>query len=129
MSTTQPGWIEPADKTRVAEYWLTRREADAAPGYGGFGPDFRVKCRWNGEAWIAGYRDGVQRREPHLVCLHSNNGWRIEGEAKSDLAELAIQCRETGRIQFRIAATQALMDVGYNDAARLVLRLPTTEPK
>lgn len=81
------GWIEPPDRTRSAEYWLTRRNADAAEGYGGFATDLRVKYRWNGDdAWVKGYYQGRQRQEPNLVCLHSNNGWRIECEYNQSAA-------------------------------------------
>jgi hypothetical protein len=76
MSDT--GWIEPQNPTVSAEYELTRRSADAAPGYDCGLPDIRVTYRWNGQgAWVSGYYQGRQRREPNLVCLHSNNGWRL----------------------------------------------------
>jgi hypothetical protein len=75
-------WIEPQDKTLVADYWLTRRSADAAPGYDLGLPDIRIVCRWNGcDAWVTGERQGLQRMEPILACKHGNNGWRIEGPA------------------------------------------------
>jgi hypothetical protein len=71
-------WIEPNDKSVVADYRLTRRSIDAAAGYDLGLPDVEVTYRWNGcNAWISGYRDGIQRREAVLVCLHANNGWRI----------------------------------------------------
>ncbi len=75
-------WIEPQDKTLVADYWLTRRSADSAPGYDLGLPDIRIVCRWNGkDAWVTGERQGLQRMEPILACKHGNNGWRIEGPA------------------------------------------------
>jgi hypothetical protein len=75
-------WIEPEDKSLVADYWLTRRSADCAPGYDLRLPDIRVAFRWNGkDAWITGERQGLQRMEPILSCKHGNNGWRIEGPA------------------------------------------------
>lgn len=75
-------WIEPADRTRVAEYWLTRRDIDAEPGYGhGEGqPDIRERFRWNGrDAWFDLKPRG---RHDHYngVCLHSANGWRIAND-------------------------------------------------
>ena len=76
------GWVIPDDPSVVADYWLTRREADTKPGYGGFAENIRVKYRWNGNgAWVAGYYHGRQRREPSLCSLHTNNGWRLEGPA------------------------------------------------
>jgi hypothetical protein len=75
----QAGWVEPADPTTPAEYELTRRSADAAPGYDLELPDLRVKYRWNGRgAWISGYYAGAgEQLRAKLVCLHSNNGWRF----------------------------------------------------
>ena len=79
---SERGWIAPPDPTIVAEYWLTRRSADAAPGYDLGLPDIRVKYRWNGsDAWVTGYYEGIQRREPVLCCLHGGNGWRLERQA------------------------------------------------
>jgi hypothetical protein len=74
-------WIEPQDTRLVAEYWLTCRSADSAPGYDLGLPDIRVRRWWNGrDAWVVGERMGRQRMETELVCLHGNNGWRIEGK-------------------------------------------------
>jgi hypothetical protein len=79
------GWIDPPDQTVAAEYWVTRRSADAAPGYDHGLPDIRVRYRWvtpglmGTGSWITGYFQGIQRREAMLACLHSANGWRIEG--------------------------------------------------
>ena len=76
------GWVLPSDISLVADYWLTRREEDAKPGYGGFGDDIRVKYRWNGNgSWVTGYYQGLQRREPSLCSLHHYNGWRLEGRS------------------------------------------------
>lgn len=76
------GWIEPKDRSRRAEYWLTCRSADAAPGYDLGLPDRRLLYMWNGhDAWITGTRWGVPPEVPILSCLHSNNGWRIEEKA------------------------------------------------
>lgn len=77
-------WIEPDAPDIAAEYWVTRRQADCAPGYGHNLPDIRERYRWlppNGllrGSWITGYIDGVRGREACRSCLHSNNGWRIE---------------------------------------------------
>jgi hypothetical protein len=72
------GWVEPSNLKVQADYELTRRDVDAAPGYETGRPNIHVTYRWNGrDAWISGYREGIQRREPILVCLHSNNGWRL----------------------------------------------------
>jgi hypothetical protein len=82
-SPVQYVWIEPQDTKLVADYWLTRRNADSAPGYDLGLPDLRVKYRWNGHnAWVTGEYQGRQRIEPVLSCLHGNNGWRIEGMAE-----------------------------------------------
>ncbi len=82
MSAVKYEWIEPEDKSLVADYWLTCRSADSAPGYDLKLPDIRVMCRWNGkDAWIIGKFMGRQRMEPILSCKHGNNGWRIEGPA------------------------------------------------
>jgi hypothetical protein len=77
------GWITPPDPDIARDYWVTRRGADAAPGYGHDLPDIRVRYRWNGAgAWVSGYYEDIQgRQRANLVCLHSNNGWRIEGVA------------------------------------------------
>lgn len=75
-------WIEPPNPELSAEFLLTRRSADAAPGYGRGLPDIEVRYRWNGRgAWVSGYYEGRQRREPMLVSLHRNNGWRLVGPA------------------------------------------------
>lgn len=69
------GWVEPKDRTKRAEYWLTCRSEDAAPGYDLGLPDRRIRYLWNGQdAWIT----GIVWNMPRMSCLHSNNGWRIE---------------------------------------------------
>lgn len=77
------GYIQPSDPSIVADYWVTRRRADTFPGYDLELPDIREIYRWNGSAWIVGYRgnDATLSYEAVLSCLHSNNGWRIEGPA------------------------------------------------
>lgn len=84
MSEITAGWIEPPDKAIPGEYWLTRRDADAIDGYGGFGTDIRVIYCWapSENAWITGTYQGRQRPEPKLSCLHSNNGWRLEPDER-----------------------------------------------
>lgn len=79
MSDQALGWITPPNPSVSAEYTLTRRSADAAPGYDHCLPDISVTYRWAGSegAWISGYYQGRQRREPNFVCLHANNGWRL----------------------------------------------------
>ncbi len=80
------GYIEPPNPRVAADYWVTRRSADAAPGYDLGLPDLRARYHWNGNgAWITGYRDGIRGRAPNLSCLHSNNGWRVEGPAATDI--------------------------------------------
>ena len=96
------GWIEPSNRTLVAEYWLTRKEADASPGYAGFTPDIRVRYRWNGQdSWFTGRFSACHGAEPLMVCLHSNNGWRLEDDtpipncaAVPVVAEREANCRE-----------------------------------
>lgn len=70
------GWVVPPDETVSAEYWLTRRDADAAPGYETGLPDIRQLHKWNHHfrAW------GTTRDD--CVMLHSNNGWRLEEPAQ-----------------------------------------------
>jgi hypothetical protein len=68
----------------ATSWWITRREADHAPGYGGppVLPDIRVCWEWHVEerCWIKGsLRDRQNREIPHNVVIHANNGWRIEG--------------------------------------------------
>jgi len=76
-------WIVPADTKREAKYWLTHRAADCAPNAAQPDPDKRVCYQWcpSADAWWTGryYRPG---KEPIMVCLHGNNGWRIEAEAE-----------------------------------------------
>ena len=82
------GWIEPPDPTVAAEYWITRRSADAEPG-GDLGlPDFRACYRWVPEsgAWITGYDLGIRGRAARMGLLHPANGWRIEGPAEDQSA-------------------------------------------
>ncbi len=85
MTNDRPtGWIEPPDPTVRGFWWITRREADHAPGYGGppVLPDIRVCWEWHVEerCWIKGsLRDRQNREIPHNVVIHGNNGWRIEG--------------------------------------------------
>jgi hypothetical protein len=82
------GWITPNNPDVAADYWVTRRAADAAPGYGHDLPDIRVRYRWTGSgagagAWVNGYYQDIQgRQRANLVCLHPANGWRIEGPAQ-----------------------------------------------
>jgi hypothetical protein len=84
------GWIEPDDSNLAADYWLTRRSTDSALGYDLVLPDIRVCRRWNGAgAWVSGYYEGRQRQEAELVCLHGNNGWRIEGPATNTLIPIS----------------------------------------
>lgn len=73
------GWIEPSNRPLVAEYWLTHKAADVAPGYARCGDmDIRVRYRWNGQdSWFTGRFSAVGREEPLMVCLHGNNGWRL----------------------------------------------------
>jgi hypothetical protein len=70
------GWIKPPNPSVEAEYWLTCRSADAAPGYDLGLPDIRVRYRWvpDREVWITGYYEDGQAE---LCCFHSNNGWRL----------------------------------------------------
>jgi hypothetical protein len=83
------GWITPPDPNISGDYWVTRRRADAAPGYGTDLPDIRERYHWDGGAWMPGYGawitgywyDAQGRKRPTRSCLHSNNGWRIEGAA------------------------------------------------
>lgn len=87
------GWIEPPNPEISGEYWLTRRNADAVNGYGGFSNDKRVKYRWipHARAWRTKLKlfDGMD-----YVGLHSNNGWRIDPDQsdeqlkKCDLADI-----------------------------------------
>ncbi len=73
------GWITPPNPGVIKEYWLTRRSADAEPGYDLGLPDLRIRYCWDGSgAWITGYSHGMRGPEQILVCLHSNNGWRLE---------------------------------------------------
>jgi hypothetical protein len=74
------GWLKPSDPT-AADYWVTRRSADAAPGYDLGLPDLRVRYLWNGDVWVTGYHRGALGMDVELGCLHANNGWRIEGPA------------------------------------------------
>jgi hypothetical protein len=84
--TQDPGYIKPSDPHVSADYWVTRRSADAAPGYDLKLPDMRFCFRWNGNgAWITGYREGIPGGGAILSGLHSNNGWRIEGAADERL--------------------------------------------
>jgi hypothetical protein len=78
------GWITPPNPNVAADYWVTRRGADAAPGYGSELPDIRERFRWNGNgAWLTGdYYYDHGRKIPDLVLLPSDNGWRIEGAAQ-----------------------------------------------
>ena len=82
MSSETPmgalGWIEPPNPKVPADYELTRRRADAKPGYEIDLPDISVVYRWNGNgAWVTGYYQGARRGEPSLFLLHANNGWRL----------------------------------------------------
>ena len=92
MTDTVDSWIEPENQDVSAEYWLTRRKADAADGYihftsdgrGGYTTEARVKYRWDPQqnAWITGSRTNWQGQvELETYCLHSRRGWRIEGPA------------------------------------------------
>jgi hypothetical protein len=79
-------WIEPPNPGEHSTWWLTRREADVAPDFKGGPPlpDIEVCWDWDVQdrAWIKGWtRDRQNREQPHLVCLHANNGWRL-GERK-----------------------------------------------
>jgi hypothetical protein len=78
------GYIRPPNPQVAADYWVTRRRADATPGFGLDLPDVRERIRWDGEAWIRGrgWQDSNGRQMPSRASLHSANGWRIEGPAE-----------------------------------------------
>lgn len=92
---TSEAWLHPSDPTLRAEYWVTRRSADATPGYGGFNEDIRAKHLWSptDNAWVSGSYWTRQGYRPGLVCLHQNNGWRID-ENQNDPAEARDRMRE-----------------------------------
>jgi len=77
-------WLIPTARTVTAEYWVTRRSADAAPGYDLGGDDIRVRCKWvpDQQAWLSGSYWTRQGDRPAFACKSLANGWRIE-----DLAE------------------------------------------
>jgi hypothetical protein len=79
------GCIRPPNPEVAADYWVTRRRADATPGFGADLRDVRERLRWDGEAWISGrrWRDSNGRLLPNRRRLHSSNGWRIEGPAEA----------------------------------------------
>lgn len=91
-------WIEPEDRTPGQTWTLTRRSVDSKPGYDLGLSDESVRMEWSGDAWIR--RDTIypaQFQPPvHaalLVCLHSNNGWRIEPPPSPVTPEQAIADR------------------------------------
>jgi hypothetical protein len=83
------GWIEPTDRAPGAEYWLTRRNADAEPGYGGFNADARKRYRWTGSAWWPADMPWRRGDFDRSVCMHSANGWRIEGPVERQSVDQA----------------------------------------
>ena len=73
------GWIVPADRSKYATYWVTQKQADVKLGFAGPDADRRVEMTWNPRfnAWEPTSR----RIFITAVCLHSNNGWRLDEEA------------------------------------------------
>ena len=83
------GWIEPPNSKEPGEFWLTRRNADAAPGTGGSAKTFAFVTAGTGKA--RGSPDIIRadsaRKHRWLFCTATTAGdWRAVYDRRSSIS-------------------------------------------